>query len=129
VATSFGYNPGQKPKFPSFPSAAPSKPGPSYDNPISSYDAPIYNDNYSAQRPIHDVLYREDAKNIKFQKKDHEKTRKTRQPILLPNHTSRLTDSFELSTSSKLRPGLKSGKKLPYGTRLGPRKHYEILGL
>lgn len=129
VATSFGYNPGQKPKFPSFPSAAPPKPGPSYDNPISSYDAPIYNDNYSAQRPIHDVLYREDAKNIKFQKKHHEKTRKARQPILLPNHTSRLTDPFELSTSSKQRTGLKSGKKLPYGTRLGPRKHYEILGL
>ena len=54
-----------------------------------------------------------------------------RQPILLTNHTSRLTDSnsnFQ-STSPKLRAGQKSGKKLPYGTRLGPRKHYEILGL
>jgi len=138
--------------FPNFPVTGASASPPSYDSSISSYDAPILDDNsYTAKNPINlqqpvfqDSFFYQDTVGIKQHDKSKGAHLSGNRPVrnlrLLPAYPEEQnTPSKSLRTqlgsasegtktllgkySFKLLPGKSN---LPYGTRLGPRKPYDI---
>jgi len=131
--------------FPNFPVTGSSSSPPSYDSSISSYDAPILDDNsYTAKNPNNlNQLFYSDTFGIKKEQKHKEEqnvprpvrnlrllppVRQLADPVVSPSNSLRAQvaapEGQTRTYSWKLVPG--KAENVPYGTRLGPRKPYDI---